>query len=178
LWLRLVWLFLSAPLRARIVPPFGISRLTFRVWPHDLDTNLHMNNGRYLTIADQGRADLLLRTGLWRAVLKNGWLPMLSGASIRFRRELTPFQPFELQSRIVYWGAKTFVMEHRYVVTRNGEADLAAIALVKGGLYDRKARTFIEAGEIFKVVGFTGESPPPSDEVLAFITAEEALKRA
>jgi hypothetical protein len=51
LWFRVLWLFLSASFRARIAPPFGVSRLSFRVWPHDLDTNLHMNNGRYLTIA-------------------------------------------------------------------------------------------------------------------------------
>ena len=30
------------------------SILTFRVWPNDLDINLHMNNGRYLTIMDLG----------------------------------------------------------------------------------------------------------------------------
>ncbi len=178
LWLRLIWLFVTAPFRARIDAPFGVSRLNFRVWPHDLDTNLHMNNGRYLTLGDQGRADLLLRSGLWRAVLKNGWLPMLSGASIRYRRELKPFQGFELQSRIVYWDTKAFVMEHRFVINRDGKLDLAAIALVRGGLYDRKARTFIDAGNIFRSIGVTDASPPPSDEVAAFLAAEDALKRA
>ena len=30
-----------------------------RVWPNDLDTNAHMNNGRYLTLMDLGRFDLM-----------------------------------------------------------------------------------------------------------------------
>mgnify|MGYP003290859366 CR=1 FL=1 len=33
------------------------SRVCFRVLPNDCDVNLHMNNGRYWTIMDLGRAD-------------------------------------------------------------------------------------------------------------------------
>jgi hypothetical protein len=46
--------------------PLGIldsSVLTFRVWPNDLDINLHMNNGRYLTIMAHRPVDPL---GPWR----------------------------------------------------------------------------------------------------------------
>ena len=32
--------------------PLGRSIVSFRVWPNDLDINIHMNNGRYLTIMD------------------------------------------------------------------------------------------------------------------------------
>ena len=37
--------------------PLGLldtSELPGRVWPMDLDTNLHMNNGRYLSLMDLG----------------------------------------------------------------------------------------------------------------------------
>ena len=177
LWFRVIWLFLTAPFRPRLTPPFEVSRLTFRVWPLDLDTNLHMNNGRYLTLADQGRADLLLRSGLWRAVLKNGWLPMLSGSIIRYRRELKPFQTFELQTRVVYWNARNLVMEHKVLINDKGGQVLAAIALVRGGLYDRRQRMFIDCAEIFRVVGYEGDSPPASAEVAAFMAAEDEIKR-
>lgn len=177
LWFRVLWLFLTAPFRARIEAPFGISRLDFRVWPLDLDTNLHLNNGRYLTIADLGRADLLIQSGLWRAVLKEGLLPMLSGSAIRYRRELKPFQPFTLESRIVCWRATTFVMEHRFVVRGPaGEVTTAAIALVRGGLYAKRERKFVPAARLVEMAGYTGPSPAFTPDVEAFLAVEDGLK--
>jgi acyl-CoA thioesterase FadM len=177
LWLRVLWLFLTAPFGARIAPPFGVSRLRFRVWPLDLDTNLHMNNGRYLTIADLGRADLLLRTGLWRAVLKEGLLPMLSGAAIRFRRELRPFQPFTLESRIVAWQGTSFVMEHRFIAKDGAGAEItAAIALVRGGLYAKRQRKFLPAAHIAELSGYAGPAPEITPDLAEFLALESALK--
>lgn len=178
LWFRVLWLFLSAPFRARIVAPFGVSRLNFRVWPLDLDINLHLNNGRYLTIADIGRTDLLTQSGLWKAVLKEGLLPMLSGSAIRYRRELKPFQAFTLESRIVCWRATTFVMEHRFVTKdAKGEPFTAAIALVRGGLYSKKQRQFVPAARLMEMAGYSGPSPEFEPEVEAFLAVEDGLKR-
>jgi hypothetical protein len=64
---------------------------------------MHLNNGRYWTLMDHGRADLMIRFGLWRTVGKNQWLPVVSAGKIRFRRELRLFQPFTLKTRIVAW---------------------------------------------------------------------------
>ena len=60
------------------------SILTFRVWPNDLDINLHMNNGRYLTIMDLGRADLMIRCGLGKVILKRRWMPVLGAVTIQY----------------------------------------------------------------------------------------------
>ncbi len=174
LYFRLIFLLLSFKFRAKLVPPFGISKLNFYVYPNDLDTNLHMNNGRYLTLMDLGRLDLILRGGMWRIILKNGWQPMLSGASIRYRRELRPFQRFTLQSRIVYWSDKNFVMEQSFVTQDN---ITAAKALVRGGMYSRKDRQFIEVARLFADIGYSGVSPEATPEVLAFLASEGALKR-
>jgi acyl-CoA thioesterase FadM len=177
LWFRVFWLLITAPFGARIEAPFGISRLAFRVWPHDLDTNLHMNNGRYLTIADLGRTDLLIRMGLIGLVLKQGLQPMLSGAAVRFRREIKPFQRFFLESRIVCWRGTTFVMEHRFVTGEGDARQTAAIALVRGGIYDRKKRMFVGAEVLARHVGYAGDSPAIEPDVEAFLAAEESLKR-
>lgn len=177
LWFRLIWLLVTARFRERLTPPFGVSRLAFRVWPTDCDTNLHMNNGRYLTLADLGRTDLMLRGNLWRIVLRKKWMPVLSGSIIRYRRELKPFQAFELQSRIVFWNSRNFVMEHRFVTDRKGHSDVAAVALVRGGLYDRKSRAFIDPAEIFRAIGYESVSPEASAEVAAFMAAEDEMKR-
>ena len=111
LWFRIFIYLLGAPFRARLAAPFDVSRLTFYVLPNDLDVNLHMNNGRYLTIMDIGRFDLLMRMGLAREARRRKWMPVLSAAKVRFRRELRLFQKFTLESRILWWAKTQFVME-------------------------------------------------------------------
>jgi acyl-CoA thioesterase FadM len=178
LWFRVLLLFLTAPFRARIEAPFGVSRLRFRVWPLDLDTNLHLNNGRYLTIADLGRADLLLQSGMWRAIFKEGLLPMLSGSAIRYRREIRPFQGFTLESRIVCWRATAFVMEHRFMICgQDGEPVTAAIALVRGGLYSKQKRQFVPAARLMEMAGYTGPSPDIEPDIETFLQVEDGPKR-
>ncbi len=178
LYFRLVWLLLSFSFRPKLVPPSGASTLNFRVWPHDLDTNLHMNNGRYLTLMDLGRIDLILRGGMWKIIAKNRWQPILSGAIIRYRRELKPFQSFMLQSRIVYWSDKNFVMEQVFLAKDAvGKEIIAAKALVRGGIYSRRDRHFVDVAHLFADIGYTGATPDPSADVVTFLASEEALKR-
>lgn len=178
LFFRLIWLLLSFRYRPKLTPPFGVSSLKFRVWPNDLDTNLHMNNGRYLTLMDLGRVDLILCSGMWKIIFKNRWQPILSGVIIRYRRELRPFQSFTLKSRIVYWSDKSFVMEQVFWANDfHGNKIIAARALVRGGIYARKDRHFVDVARLFADIGFSGQSPQASTDVETFLSSEEALKR-
>lgn len=179
LWLRLIWLLISSRFRPRLTPPLAMSVVSLIVLPNDLDIYGHMNNGRYLTIMDLGRADIFMRSGLARAVRGAGWNPVLNAAKVRFRRELRLWQRFRMETRIVYWEATTFVMEHR-IVTRleGGREAVATQALMRGGLYDRKARGFVPVADLFKLMNIDMPSPPLSDDVRAFLDAEDALKRA
>jgi acyl-CoA thioesterase FadM len=179
LWLRLLSLLATFNFRPKLNLPFDASRVAFRVWPHDLDTSLHMNNGRYWTLMDLGRTDLLLRSGLWRAVLKESWTPVVNAASIRFRRELKLFRSITLETRILCWAETWVVMEHRIISTgRNGQPIVAAVALVRVGLYSRTQRAFVTVGQMFEIIGANAVSPEPSPEVAAFLAAEDAMKRA
>ena len=66
LYLRLFWTVLALTWRK----PIGLletSAINLRVWPNDLDVNLHVNNGRYLTLADLGVVTLSGRMGVFRA---------------------------------------------------------------------------------------------------------------
>ena len=101
LWFRLIWLLVTTRFRPRLDLPADASVLPFRVWFHDLDTSLHMNNGRYWTLMDLGRLDLMLRSGLWRAVLRHRWLPVVNAGTIRFRREMRLFRPFRVETQIL-----------------------------------------------------------------------------
>src|SRR5690606_4964493 len=79
------------------------SRLTFRCLPTDIDPNFHLNNARYMMLADVGRIDIFLRTGLVRTARQKGWVPMMGGLQTAFVREVRLWQRFELYSSIETW---------------------------------------------------------------------------
>jgi acyl-CoA thioesterase FadM len=110
--LRTIGVFLAAQFRGHLAL-FGGSELGFRVLPSDLDFNMHMNNARYLGIMDIGRIDLILRTGMWRAMWQNRWQAVLGGSMVRYRRPLRPLQRMELSSRLIGWDDKWLYIEHR-----------------------------------------------------------------
>jgi acyl-CoA thioesterase FadM len=178
LWLRLIWLLATAFRRPALPLPHGTSVLVFRVWPHDLDVSLHMNNGRYLTIMDLGRVDIIVRTGLWRAVWRHRWTPVANAVVIRFRRELRAFERYRLETHIVAWDERAVVMEQVFVFhggSRDGE--VAARALMKGGLYDRRERKYVPVSRLMQEVGAAAQSPAPTPEIEAFLEADDAMKR-
>jgi acyl-CoA thioesterase FadM len=179
LWLRLFWLIVTASRRPKLSAPDGKSVLFFRVWPHDLDTSLHMNNGRYLGLMDLGRLDIILQTGLWRAVLNHRWTPVANAAVVRFRRELRPFERFRLETRILAWTEATVFMEQTFLFA-GGDRDgqVAARALFKGALYDRRARAYVAVPRLMAEIGVSVPSPPMTSEIETFLAADEELKRA
>jgi len=152
------------------------SELPFRVWPTDLDVSLHMNNGRYLTIMDFGRLDLMVRSPLWRAVAKNGWTPVVSNTIVRFRRELRCFEPFVLETRIVDWSDIDVVFEHRILFAKGPRKDqVAAYALVRAGLYDRAQKAYVPVETLMELTDTYPQEKPEFKEVEKFSAAEEML---
>lgn len=177
LWFRMIGYLVSLLWRPPLSLPGETSVVPLCVWLNDLDTSGHLNNGRYLTMMDLGRLDLMMRSGMWRAILRHRWTPIASAAVIRFRREIRLFQRFDLETRILCWDQKLIVIEHLFRF-RGGKHDgvIAARALVTAGLYDRATRTFIEPSRLMTEVGIAGASPPPPPEVVAFLAAEDALR--
>jgi len=132
--------------------------LPMRVWPSDLDVNLHMNNGRYLTLMDLGRADLIVRSGLGPAFLRNRWKPTLGGASIRFRKSLRPFQSFTLTTRMVCWDEKWLYLEQKFEAAEN----VYAAATVKGLFVGPRGP--VPTAEVLEATGLGLDSSPPMPE--------------
>ncbi len=147
------------------------SVVRFRVWPNDLDTNLHMNNGRYMTLMDLGRLDLLLRNGSIRHVLRQRWYPVLAGTLIRFRRPLNLFQKFEIRTRIVTWDSKWVYLEQRML--RRG--DLVLQAYLKGVFMGPKGSVPIT--ELLALMGVVQSPPAMPAGLTAWIDAEGKLIR-
>lgn len=126
-FLRMAKVVGAATARAPLAP-LDESVVSFRVWPGDLDNNGHMNNGRFLTMMDLGRWDIVTRTGLLKVLVKRRMYPVVSAATIRYRRSLDAFQRYELRTRILGWDDKGFYVEHRF--EREGETH--ALAVIKG----------------------------------------------
>jgi acyl-CoA thioesterase FadM len=180
LWFRLLCYALTSWWRPAIkhtADALDVGTLNFTVLPTDLDMSLHMNNGRYLTLMDIGRLDFLVRTGLWRAVRKNGWTPIASAIIIRYRRELRPFARFKLETRLVSWAEASVVMEQTFILLNGPHAgQVAARALFKGGIYSRSERKFVDVARMMREIGVEGSSPPLTSDIEAFVKADGALK--
>ncbi len=158
------------------IQPMDISSINSRVWPLDLDANMHMNNGRYLSIMDLGRLDLMVRIGVVGQVIKNKWMPVLSAATIRYRLPLNPLQKFRLETKIAWWDDKWFYIEQRFVIVGgNKDGVVAAIAFVKGSLYDRNNKQTVPSHDLTTMMGII-DIPKKPDYIEAWQKSEAAMR--
>jgi acyl-CoA thioesterase FadM len=104
------------------------TKVSLRVWPNDLDVNLHVNNGRYLALADIGRMHWFVRTGALGAARRQKAFPVVGDAIAKFRRDLKVFQHFQIHTRLLGWDGKWGFIEHRFV--RNGR--VIGVVAVRG----------------------------------------------
>src|ERR1041384_154221 len=153
LFLRLLLVLLSSRLRPRC-DILGPARKRFVVWPPDLDVLLHVNNGVYLSMLDVARVDLMLRSGVAGRLRQRGFYPVVAAETIRFRRSLQLFQVFEVETKIIGWDEKAFIIQHHFL--RHGQ--LMADALVRSRFLKRKGGTG-RTQELLEVVGKAGPSP-------------------
>jgi len=126
LLLRLVWVLLRHRSRARC-DAFGPCSSPFVVLPSDIDVLFHVNNGVYLSMLDAARVDMMLRSGFAGLVRRAGYYPVVAAETIRFRRSLKLFERFRVDTRVLGWDEKAFVLEHRFML---GDT-LAAEAVVR-----------------------------------------------
>ena len=141
---------------------FDQARVSMRVWPNDLDLNMHANSGRYVSFMDIGRIDLLARMRLIRKVTRLGWRPLVGGSMITYRKSLLPFQRFVVKSRILCWDEKWLYFEHIIV---NSAGDLAAIANVRG-LF-RGPDGNVPPQSLLDLAGRAGLASPPIPRFIA-----------
>ena len=127
------------------------SLVHLRVWPNDLDLNIHVNNGRYLTLMDLGRMDLMFRSGAIRLWLGGGWQPLVGLSMCRHFKALTVFQKFTLRTKVLGWDAKWIYFEQRF----ESKGQLYALGIVKG----------LMAGK---------EGPVPTDIVMKALNISES----
>lgn len=91
------------------------SIVKLRVLPTDLDLNFHMNNGRYLTLMDIGRTDLVVRVGLSKIILKEKLSAVAAGININFFKPLNPFDSYELHTSVITWDESWFYLRQNFI---------------------------------------------------------------
>ncbi|WP_114856616.1 acyl-CoA thioesterase [Brachybacterium sp. YJGR34] len=161
MYLRVLWLMIRVRLRPRL-SLWDTAHTPFRVGLADLDLQRHMNNGRFLSLMDLGRMDLMVRSGFWARVQEKGWYPVVAGQTITYRRSLTLGQRFDLASRVLGVDDRWIYMEQ---VFRVGP-EIHAEAVVRARFLRTEGGS-VDVREVLEVSG-----PLPADRVVPEWVAE------
>lgn len=166
---RTLLVILQARGRARrggTLDPAAVSRITLRTLPTDIDILRHMNNGRYLSLFDLGRWDLLIRTGLFDAMKQRGWYAVVSSETITFRKSLQLWQRFDVESRFLGHDDRAVFLEHRAVV----DGEVYARVIVRSRMLRRAGGT-VSNEELFAAVGKPAGVPDVQEWIHDWATA-------
>lgn len=156
IWRTLIVMFLARRRRRRggRLAPTAVGRIRLTTLPTDIDILRHMNNGRYLSLFDLGRWDLMVRTDLAEIMNARGWYPVVASETVTFRKSLNLWQRFELQSRWVGHDDRALYLEHRAVV----RGEIYASAIIRGRILRRSGGT-VPMAELLEALGLEDALP-------------------
>ena len=112
-----------------------------------------MNNGKFLSLQDLGRFDLLMRSGAWQDWANHGWYPVVVAENITFRKSLKLFERFEIETKAVGWDDIAVYLEQRFVV----KGEIYSRSIVRVRLLKR-SRGIVTPAEMLEV---SGHPPQP-----------------
>ena|SRR5690554_4231746 len=148
---------------------FEETSLKLRVWPNDLDLNMHMNNGRFLTVMDIGRTDFVMKTGFHKLMLKRKWGAVVTAINVVFLKPLAPFAKYELKTRLLSWDNMWFYLEQSFIEG----GSVKASAVVKATFLEGKKR--IAPSEVVRLASDGAAPPEFPDYLKELIEGEEAF---
>ena len=105
--------------RAHRAPKLRIDQTSvihFHAMPWDCDMFGEVNNGRQLTLFEQGRWDLAARVGLIRVLKQQRWGLVVAGSSVRYRKRIRPFNKIECRTRLAGIDSRWFYMSQSFWV--------------------------------------------------------------
>jgi acyl-CoA thioesterase FadM len=171
--MNLIWRFLYVILFSRFYPKaswLDETEMTFTVLPTDVDVLMHMNNGRYFSLMDLGRMNLVIRLGIIDKLTKQQFYPVIASEMIRFRRSLNLFKRFQLTSRIIGWDDKFFYVVQYF--KRNN--DIHALSLIKARFLQR-GNGPVTPAHLLALVNMTKTSPALPEWVFNWEKADKAF---
>ena len=157
--MNLIWRTLWRMFLARRKPsgasPLDVSTTSFRVLPTDVDTLGHMNNGRFLSIADLGRFELLQDAGLYGPMRKRGWYPVVVASTISYRKSLDLWKKYVVESRFVGVDDRAVYVEQRFTV----DGEIYAQMVIRGRFLKQRGG-LVPMDELFEFFGISPDAVP------------------
>lgn len=132
-----------------------------RVGLRDIDLNWHMNNARYLAVLDKARLEHAIRTGLFSVFRARGNF-LVASLEIGYFRSLTPFQRFEVHTRVLGWDSRYYYIRHEFRV--GGELYASAYARL---VFMQQGRR-LEPASVLGPLGEHQPSPPLPATILCW----------
>jgi YbgC/YbaW family acyl-CoA thioester hydrolase len=114
LYFRLILVILKALRRDTITPVLLKNSIGVRMMPNDLDINMHVNNGRYLTLCDLARVDFFVRSGIAALMLKHKWSPIIAEHTMTYLRPIKVFTKIDIHMEITHFDEKYFYCSHHF----------------------------------------------------------------
>jgi acyl-CoA thioesterase FadM len=170
-WLRLFRVGVGL-LGAPKVDIFTSTRIALRVWPNDLDLNLHVNNGRYLALADIGRLHWFVRTGALAVARRHRSFPVVGDTIAKFRRDLKVFDRFEIHTRLIGWDSKWGFIEHRFVRQRR----VLGVVVIRGVFKGPDGP--LDPAVLLAGLAHSARSPPLPEWTARFQQSSELMSEA
>ena len=124
----------------------GVSVSKYRVWPHLIDYNIHMNNAKYMKKMEHARWAHITDMGWFYKLFKTKLNLVISSMEITFIRELSLMTPFEIHSKFLTWDEKYIYIEQKFMV----KGKLYGHALVKFAGVQKGKRVYTK--DIFKIL--------------------------
>jgi acyl-CoA thioesterase FadM len=113
-----------------------------------------MNNGKYFSLMDLARVDLMSRAGVLSEFSQMGWYPVVVAETMRFKKSIEPFDKFHIETVILGWDEKAFILRQRFI-----RADFVMAEAVVRARFLKKTGGSVMPKEALKVVGVSLESP-------------------
>ncbi|MFP5519623.1 MAG: acyl-CoA thioesterase [Bdellovibrionia bacterium] len=158
LYFRFFWLFFKSLFYKNELTLLDTCTTSFRVNPLDLDINLHMNNGRYLSLMDLGRTDLMFRAKVFKKLFFKGYYPVVISESISFRKSLNLFDSFVIETKLDAWNEKDFYL----LQTFKFQNEVIAEGFIKGRFLKRGVRGSVPTAELFQILNLNLPLTKPS----------------
>ena len=75
---------------------------SFRCWPIDIDLYMHMNNAKYVRVAEMARWRLFPATGAVKQMWKDGIMFLITDQRVSYYKPIQPFQRYVVQTSIKF----------------------------------------------------------------------------
>lgn len=139
--------------------PFEPVRLHFRVWPHDIDINVHLTAARYLSFGDFGRMQWLANNQLLWPFVRKGFKGVLNAQEITYIREFKPFSRVDIAIELKCWDDKYGYFEQRFYCKGKLHAVSHARLAI---LHNQKVVSF---DQVFQRLGYVIHNQPETEAI-------------